>query len=128
MGFDKENSFENKKKTNIKNFGINNYLFWGLLDISQLLENFVFIELLRRGYQVNIGVQGDMEIDFIATKDNDRIYIQVSYILETEKTVQREFAPLLAVKDNYPKYVLSMDEKIWGEDYQGIKRINITGS
>ena len=94
-------------------------------DISQLLENLIYIELLRRGYQVTIGVQGDMEIDFIATKDDDKIYIQVTYILETEKTVLREFAPLLAVQDNYPKYVLSMDEKIWGEDYQGIKRINI---
>ncbi len=94
-------------------------------DISQLLENLIYIELLRRGYQVNIGVRGDMEIDFIATKGDDKIYIQVTYILGTEKTVLREFAPLLAVQDNYPKYVLSMDEKIWGEDYQGIKRINI---
>ena len=94
-------------------------------DVSQLLENVVYIELLRRGYQVNIGIQGNKEIDFVAVKNDEKIYIQVCYILESEKTVQREFAPLLAIKDNYPKYVLSMDEKIWGEDYKGIKRINV---
>ena len=94
-------------------------------DISQLLENVVYIELLRRGYQVNIGIQGNKEIDFIAVKNDEKLYIQVCYILESETTVQREFSPLLAVKDNYPKYVLSMDEKIWGENYEGIKRINI---
>ena len=94
-------------------------------DISQLLENVVYIELKRRGYQVNIGVQGNKEIDFIAVKTNEKIYIQVSYLLEAEETVRREFSPLLAVKDNYPKYILSMDEKIWGEDYEGIKRLNI---
>ena len=94
-------------------------------DIGQLLENIVFLELLRRGYQVNIGVQGEKEIDFIAIKGNEKIYIQVTYILETEKTIQREFSPLLAVKDNYPKYVLSMDERIWGDNYQGVKRVNI---
>ncbi len=94
-------------------------------DIGQLLENVVFIELLRRGYSVNVGIQGQREIDFIATRQNEKIYIQVAYLLESKKTVEREFTPLLEVKDNYPKFVLSMDSKIWGEEYEGIKRLNI---
>jgi len=94
-------------------------------DIGQLLENVVYIELLRRGYSVCVGIQGQKEIDFIATRQNAKIYIQVAYMLESEKTVAREFSPLLDVKDNYPKYVLSMDSKIWGDGYEGITRMNI---
>lgn len=94
-------------------------------DISQILENTIFMELLYRGYKVNIGTNGITEIDFIATKQNKKVYIQVTYLLASEKTIQREFKPLLEVKDNYPKFVLSMDSKIWGDDYQGIKRLNI---
>ena len=94
-------------------------------DISQILENVIFMELLYRGYKVNIGTNGVTEIDFIATKQNKKIYIQVTYLLASEKIIQREFKPLLEIKDNYPKFVLSMDGKIWGDDYQGIKRLNI---
>jgi len=94
-------------------------------DIAQLLENVVFIELLRRGYSVNVGIQGQREIDFIATRQNEKMYIQVTYLLESKSTVEREFIPLLEVKDNYPKFVLSMDSKIWGDEYEGIKRLNI---
>lgn len=94
-------------------------------DIAQLLENVVFVELLRRGYAVNVGVQGQREIDFIATRQNEKLYIQVAYLLESKKTAEREFAPLLEVKDNYPKFVLSMDSKIWGDEYEGIKRMNV---
>ncbi len=78
-------------------------------DISQILENIVFLELKRRGYSVSIGKLGDLEIDFIAEKPQKRVYIQVSYLLSTQKTREREFAPLKAVRDSFPKYVLSMD-------------------
>jgi len=93
-------------------------------DIAGVLENIVYLELLRRGYTVSIGKLGDAEIDFIATKSEEKIYIQVTYLLASEKTIKREFSPLLKISDNYPKYVLSMDE-IFGNDYEGIKRVNI---
>lgn len=93
-------------------------------DISGMLENLVFLELKRQGYEVYIGKLANSEIDFIATKDDAKIYIQVTYLLASAKTIEREFAPLLAIKDNYPKYVLSMDT-IWGNDYEGIQRLNI---
>lgn len=93
-------------------------------DISGLLENIVFLELKRRGYQVYIGKFGDTEIDFIAEKEKSRIYIQVTYLLASEKTIDREFSPLLQTPDNYPKYVLSMDQ-FFGDDINGIKRMHI---
>lgn len=93
-------------------------------DISMLLENIVYIELLRRGYKVTIGKLDDFEVDFIAQKNNVKIYFQVAYLLSGEETVEREFRPLLKIHDNYQKIVLSMD-KIWGEDKDGIKRMNI---
>ena len=93
-------------------------------DIAGILENIVFLELMRRGYRVSIGKFGDTEVDFIATRSEEKIYIQVSYLLASEKTIKREFSPLLKIADNYPKYVLSMDE-IFGGDYEGVKRMNI---
>ena len=93
-------------------------------DISGLLENLVFLELKRRGYKVFIGQLGKQEIDFIAEKKNQKIYIQVAYLLATPETVEREFSVLLRINDNYPKYVLSMDT-VFGNDVQGIQRINL---
>lgn len=93
-------------------------------DISGMLENIVFLELKRRGYEVYIGKLDTREIDFIATRANEKIYIQVAYLLASPETIEREFAPLLAIKDNYPKYVVSMDT-IFGSDYEGIKRLNL---
>ena len=78
--------------------------------ISGILENLVYLELKRRGYQVYIGKLGTQEIDFIAQKQNEKIYIQVAYKLESEQTVQREFSPLQAIADNYPKYMIMMDD------------------
>jgi predicted AAA+ superfamily ATPase len=93
-------------------------------DISGMLENIVFLELKRRGYTVHIGKSGTREIDFIATRADERIYIQVAYLLASAQTIEREFSPLLAIKDNYPKYVISMDT-IFGNDYKGIIRLNL---
>lgn len=93
-------------------------------DIAAMLENLVFLELKRRGYELFIGKFGTKEIDFIATKAEKRLYIQVAYLLASEQTIEREFSPLLSIKDNYPKYVLSMDT-IFGSDYEGIKRLNL---
>lgn len=93
-------------------------------EISGVLENLVFLELKRRNYSVYIGRLGDREIDFIAEKEGKRLYIQVAYLLATVEVVTREFTPLQQVKDNYPKFVLSMDT-IWGNDHEGIKRMNL---
>lgn len=79
-------------------------------NIDQVLENIVCLELLRRNYKVYVGKKGDLEIDFIAEKQGKKIYVQVAYILANEETIRREFSVYNAVKDSYPKYVVSMDE------------------
>lgn len=93
--------------------------------ISGILENIVFLELKRRGYRVYIGKFDNNEVDFIAEKLNHRIYIQVAYKLESPKTVEREFTVLMNIKDNYPKYVVTMDE-FWREHIEGIKHFYIS--
>jgi predicted AAA+ superfamily ATPase len=92
-------------------------------DISGMLENLVFLELKRRGFNIHIGKYGNKEIDFIAEKENKKIYIQVAYMLASPETIEREFSVLKQIKDNYPKYVISMD-KVFGDDFDGIQRIN----
>lgn len=92
--------------------------------ISGVLENLVFLELKRRGYQVYVGKIYDNEIDFIAEKLNSKIYIQVSYKLESQNTVDREFSVFKNIQDNFPKYVVTMDE-FWREDIDGIRHIHI---
>lgn len=92
-------------------------------DIGALLENVVFFELLRRGYSVHIGKQGLSEVDFVAGKADERLYVQVCYIL-TEDNTDREFAPLEAIDDNYEKIVLSTDSLI-SFNRNGIKQRNI---
>ncbi len=79
-------------------------------DINQVLENIVYMELLRRGYEVTVGKTKNAEVDFCARKGSHTVYVQVCYLLSSEETVEREFSALAAIPDNYPKYVLSMDE------------------
>lgn len=78
-------------------------------DISALLENVLYNELLTRGYKVRIGKIGEYEIDFVAEKEDERIYIQCAYLLQSDETIEREYRALEAVKDSYPKYVVSLD-------------------
>lgn len=108
----------------ISDIGIRNYLL-GLRDRDRghILENIVFFELLRRGYDVAIGKIDNKEIDFIANKLNEKIYIQVTETLKDETTRNRELAPLYIIKDNYEKIILSMDE--YEDIIDGIKVINI---
>lgn len=87
--------------------------------IAGILENLVYLELKRRGYQVYVGKLDTLEIDFIAQKREQTLYIQVAYKLENEQTIAREFAPLQRIKDNYPKYVVSMDAD-WHGNIDGI--------
>lgn len=81
-----------------------------LRDISQVLENIVYMELLRRGYKVYIGKNQSLEVDFVAEKSGKREYYQVAYLLADEQTVQREFSAFRGIDDNYSKYVLTLDE------------------
>lgn len=93
-------------------------------DISGILENMVYLELLRRGYSVYFGQLGAYEINFIDEKQEEKIYIQVAYILKDEKTIEREFGDLEQINDNFPKFVLTLDE-YWPNNRQGIIRKNI---
>ena len=92
-------------------------------DIGHILENIVYLELLRRGYTVNIGKVDDKEIDFIAVTGGDKVYYQVAASILDPATFEREIAPLKKVTDHYPKFILSMDELPMGEE--GIKQVNI---
>lgn len=93
-------------------------------DYGHVLENIVYLELLRRGYEVSIGKIGSLEVDFVATRPNEKIYFQVSATILDEKTRERELRPLVAISDNYPKYILTMDQPVF-DDYEGIKVKNI---
>lgn len=92
-------------------------------DIDQVLENIVYMELLRRGYEVTVGKMNQKEVDFIAEMRGEKLYVQVCYLLASEQVKEREFSALLAINDNFPKYVVSMDEL--EQSYLGIKHMNI---
>ena len=92
--------------------------------VAAMLENVVYLELLRRGYDVCIGKIGDAEIDFVATKQENKLYIQISERIERKETEEREYGRLLEIADNYPKYVLRTDE-FAGGNYKGIKTMHI---
>jgi uncharacterized protein len=105
--------------------GIRNSLVWFRDEyIGQVLENIVYNELIVRWYEVSIGRIGMQEVDFIATRKWEKIYIQVTYLLASNETVEREFTPLEKIEDNYPKIVLSLDTE-WGKWRNGIDRKNI---
>jgi len=92
--------------------------------VASSLENIVYLELCRRGYTVNIGKMNDGEIDFAAVRQNEKIYVQVTQEISSEKTEKREYDRLLEIHDNYPKYVLTTDE-FAGGNYEGIKTMHI---
>lgn len=85
-------------------------------DIEKILENIVFFELLRRGYEVTVGTVGEREVDFIASKNNALEYYQVTYMMPEERTKDREFSSLKHIDDQFPKYVLSLDEFDFSHD------------
>lgn len=99
-------------------------LGYSLDSVAVMLENVVYLELLRRGYVVHIGKNNDGEIDFIATKQNEKIYVQVTQEIRSEETQKREYNRLLEIADNYPKYVLRTDDFAEG-NYQGIRTMHV---
>ncbi len=92
--------------------------------VASSLENVVYLELCRRGYTVYVGKTGDAEIDFVAVRQNEKIYVQVTERITSEQTEKREYERLLRIRDNYPKYVLRTDE-FAGGNYEGIKTMHV---
>ena len=95
-------------------------------DIGHILENMVYLELRRRNYEVYIGQLGtDSEVDFVAMKDGGIEYYQVSQTTLEEHVLKRELAPLRKIQDNYPKYLLTLDELFGEMNYEGIQKKNV---
>lgn len=92
--------------------------------VAASLENIVYLELCRRGYTVNVGKTDGGEIDFVAERQNEKLYVQVTQEIRSEKTAKREYERLLEIRDNYPKYVLTTDA-FAGGNYQGIRTMHI---
>lgn len=92
--------------------------------VASSLENVIYLELCRRGYAVHIGKTNDGEVDFVASRQNEKIYVQVIQEIKSERTEKREYERLLEIRDNYPKYVLLTDE-FAGGNYEGIKTMHI---
>ena len=118
--------FETGEKYYFTDIGLRNSIIgFRLQDIAKIYENIIYNHISRLGYNITIGKLKDKEIDFICKKNNEKIYVQVTYILSDQKVIDREFGNLLKIKDNFPKFVISSD-KFKIQTYQGIKHINIT--
>ena len=112
------------EKYYIADHGIREAVFGGnMRDINLILENIIYMELLRRGYTVTVGKEGNKEVDFVCDKRGERLYIQVTYLLASPETIQREFGVYDNIRDNFPKYVVSLDE--FDMSRNGIKHRNI---
>lgn len=112
------------EKYYIVDHGIREAIFGrNMRDINLVLENIVYMELLRRGYKVMVGKSGNKEIDFVCDKSGQKLYVQVAYLLADESTIKREFDVYDTIRDNFPKYVVTMDE--FDMSQNGIKHKNI---
>ena len=112
------------EKYYVSDIGLRNFMLGKkAMDVGHILENIVYLELIRRGYEVYVGKVDDMEIDFVAQNTQGNTYIQVSASVRDENTLARELKPLKAVRDNYPKILLTLDDDPDG-DYDGIIRKN----
>ena len=112
------------EKYYIADHGIREAVFGGnAKDINLILENVVYLELLRRGYDVTVGKTGTKEIDFVCDKRGEKLYVQVAYLLAADETIAREFGAYDNIRDNFPKYVVSLDD--FDMSRNGIKHRNI---
>lgn len=120
--------FYSNEKYYFEDNGIRNAIAGGTRegDVEKVIENVVYQNLVRLGYEVFVGQLQSSEIDFVCTKPNgEKIYVQVSYLIVNEETRKREFGNLMRIQDNYPKYVVSMTPLITNNDYDGIKHIHL---
>ena len=120
--------FDSNEKYYFEDNGIRNAIAGGTRegDVEKVIENVVYQNLVRLGYEVFVGQLQSSEIDFVCTKPNgEKKYVQVSYLIVNEETRKREFGNLMKIQDNYPKYVVSMTPLITNNDYDGIKHIHL---
>ena len=119
--------FELNEKYYFEDIGLRNALTGVNInkDIHKILENAVYLHLSTLGYKVFVGKLDTLEIDFIGQKDGNTVYVQVAYLITSDETREREFGNLMQIKNNYPKYVVSLDPFNTGNDYDGIKHIHI---
>ncbi len=120
---------ETNEKYYFEDLGIRNFLVGEnrTKDIEKVMENAVYLHLRSLGYKIYVGTLSDCEIDFVAVKDGRTVYFQVAYLLVDEKTVEREFGNLQKIRDNYPKYVITMDSGLIPGDYAGITQMSLRG-
>ncbi|MCL1974862.1 MAG: ATP-binding protein [Firmicutes bacterium] len=112
------------EKYYVADHGMREAVYGGnMKDINLILENIVYMELLRRGYKMTVGKAREKEIDFVCEKKKEKLYVQVSYLLASEETIRREFGVYESIRDNFPKYVVSLDELDMSRD--GVKHKNI---
>ena len=125
-GIEGKKIFEIGEKYFFEDIGIRNAIVgYKTSDIHKILENVVFLHLRMAGYSVTVGLEGAKEIDFIAQKAGEKIYVQVAYLLTNEDTINREYGNLLEIQDNFPKYVVTMDELSEISTYKGIYRMHV---
>ena len=118
--------FEVGEKYYFEDVGLRNAIVgYRIQDMEKIIENLVFLHLKNLGYSISVGYSAGKEIDFIAEKDRERIYVQVAYLLHEQSTIEREFGNLLEIKDNYPKYVVSYDAFDTTNTWKGIKHIRL---
>jgi len=117
--------FEIGEKYYFEDLGLRHTILgYNLKDINKVLENLVYLHFISLGYKLTVGKLNNKEIDFVCIKENKTTYVQVAYLITEESTIDREFGNLLAIKDNYPKIVISMDD-ILNTNYKGIDHFNI---
>jgi predicted AAA+ superfamily ATPase len=119
--------FEIGEKYYFEDLGLRNSLkgFNQKTDLHKLLENAVYLHLLQKDYRVFVGKMDTREIDFVAERNGLKIYIQVLLQITEKTTLSREFGNLMMINDNYPKYIITLNDLIIGNDYQGIKQMNL---
>ena len=125
-GIEGKKVFEIGEKYFFEDIGIRNAIVgYKTSDIHKILENVVYLHLRMAGYSVTVGQEGNKEIDFIAQRSGEKIYVQVAYMLTNEGTINREYGNLLEISDNFPKYVVTMDELTEISTYKGINRMHV---
>lgn len=118
--------FDTNEKYYFEDFGLRNAISgYKTTDINKIIENAVYMHLLFHGFKVYVGKVGEKEIDFVAEKKNEKIYVQVTTYLTNEKVTKREFGNLLAIRDNYPKYVVSLDNISGTSTFEGIQHLTL---
>jgi hypothetical protein len=120
--------FEMNQKYYFSDHGLRNLLCGFNIrgSIEKVIENVIYLHLLSQGFRVTVGILRTSEIDFVATRSGETLYIQATYLLGSEETIRREFGNLSAIRDNHPKYVISMDP-VGGDlpSYPGIRHLRL---